>query len=424
MLVSRAHRTQLVSGTMLAVALVGAALACSGDKSRPPPFPVDAGSQGGAGPGPVGGGDLDVEPDCEGPPSPDTTVLCGEQLVPVVVQKPTLYFVMDVSGSMTEPLLLGDSAATVTKLEASQAALLSLTLEHGHRIHYGLATFPGPDGADAGLTGCGAGQQTFAVRAGDPLLCLNRPGGDAHEAFSTAVGKLEARGGTPLSSTLVALSDTILDLPRPASIVLLTDGAPNCNEDARCSAADCIPNLEGGALPSGYCDDSFNCCDSEEVLESDLPFIGVPEAMCVDRDASLAAIEAFAAEGIRTFVVGVPGSDAYRALMNSFAEAGDTARDEEVAYFDVRAVDELSDSLAAIGAETSQGCQVDLERAAANPELLNVYFDAELVPMDAELGWTVDGAEVTFHGAACDQIEAGLVTQMHLISGCPSVVVR
>lgn len=402
-----------------------AGVACS-EAPRPPPFAGGgAGSEGGAGPIHVGDGDPEVEPDCEGPPSPDTTTLCGEQVVPVVVSKPTLYFVVDVSGSMAEPLSTGDPDDAVTKLQASQAALLSLTLEHGHRIHFGLATFPGPDEDEDALIGCGAGQQTFEVREGDPLLCLNRPGGDVHAAFETAVSKLQATGGTPLSSTLLALTDTILDLPRPASIVLLTDGAPNCNAEVHCSAADCIPNLEGGALPSGYCDETFNCCDSSEVTEMDLPFIGVPEAMCVDRDASLSAIEAFARAGIRTFVVGVPGSDAYRELMNSFAQAGETARDDEVRYFDVRAVDELSESLAEIGAETSLGCSVELEHELVAPELLNVYFDAELVPMDANQGWTLSGTtEVTFHGAACQQIEAGQVAQMHLISGCPSVLVR
>jgi hypothetical protein len=271
------------------------------------------------------------------------------------------------------------------------------------------------------LLGCGAGQEVFAAREGDPLLCLNRPGGEVHDAFASTVRGLSVGGGTPLSATLVALETTIGALPRPASVVLLTDGAPNCNQEASCEAAGCIPNLEGGALPSGECTDDFNCCDSDEVSEMDLPYIGVPEAMCVDGDASLEAIEAFAVAGIRTFVVGVPGSDAYRSLMNAFAEAGGTARAGEVGYFDVRKVGDLSAALAAIGAETSQSCTVELEQESWQPDLLNVYFDAELVHQGGVNGWSLSGDEVTFHGAACDQIEAGQVTQIHLISGCPTV---
>lgn len=403
------------------------ALACVSDPERPPPW---AATDGG-GTGPISGGDggVDLPPECEGPPSPDTSTLCGEQVVSVVVQKPTLYFVLDISGSMNEPLVdegasRDEIEAAPTKLEASQEALLALTLEHGHRIHYGLTTFPGPDEGDEELLGCSAGQEVFEVAQGDPLLCLNRRGGDVYEAFSRRVKKLEPVGGTPLSATLEARSEAILALPHPASVVLLTDGAPNCNLEASCTVDACMPNLEGGALPSGVCDEDFNCCDSAQVLESDLPFIGVPEAMCIDSDASLHSIEQFADEGITTFVVGVPGSEAYADLMTSFAEAGGTAREQGAAYFDVRDVEGLSASLAAIFAQTSQGCEVELEEEAARPDLLNVYFDAQLVAMDEDDGWTVDGNVVTFHGEACEEIEAGLVAQVHLISGCPSVVVK
>ena len=413
-------------GAALALSL---AVAC-GEEERPPPFSLDSSGEGGlanlGGAAQVGtGGRTDVSPDCEGPPTPETMDLCGEQVVPVVVNRPTLYFVLDVSGSMFEPLPADDAGSSqgdpLTKLEASQAAILSLTLEHGHRIRYGLATFPGPDTGASSLLGCGAGQEVFTAREGDPLLCLNRPGGEVQNAFATTVRSLSVGGGTPLSATLQVLESTITALPQPAFVVLLTDGAPNCNEEATCEASACIPNLEGGALPSGRCTDSFNCCDSDEVSAEDLPYIGVPEAMCVDGDASLEAIETFAAAGVRTFVVGVPGSDAYRGLMNAFAEAGGTARDGEVAYFDVRKVGDLSDALAAIGAETSQSCTVSLEEQSSRPDLLNVYFDAELVHQGGVNGWSSSGDELTFHGAACDQIAAGRVTQIHLISGCPTV---
>jgi len=404
--------------------LLALAIGCGLERERPPYW---VGSD--AGGALSGDGGIDLDPECEGPPAPDTTSLCGQQVVPIVVQKPTLYFLVDVSGSMAEPLVEPDASQAEiedapTKLEAGKAALLSLTLEHGHRIHYGLATYPGPDPEDDMMAGCGAGRQAFSVHEGDPLLCLNERGGDVYDAFSRVVRNLEASGGTPLSGTLEALAETIQELPRPASVVLLTDGAPNCNAEASCGPEACIPNLEGGALPSGVCDEEYNCCDSEQVLESDLPFIGVPEASCIDGDASLAVIEAFAADGIRTFVVGVPGSETYAELMESFAAAGGTAREDGMAYYDVRDVDELSASLAAIGAETSYACRVELEQATARPDLLNVYFDAELVAMDEVDGWTVDGAEVTFHGASCIELEAGLVSQVHLISGCPSVVVK
>jgi hypothetical protein len=421
MLVFHGYVSKLAPGAALALLL---ALGCE-TRERAPPYVGGTAGEGGTESMPP----LDPDPDpaCEGPPTPDTKGLCGEQVVPVVVNRPTLYFVLDVSGSMIETLKNGDSIpgsdrnadGWVTKLEASQAALVSLTLDLGHRIQYGLATFPGPDADGATLLGCGAGQEAFASRDGDPLRCVNRPGGKVHDAFTDVVGDLVAGGGTPLSATLEALTDTILALPRPAYVVLLTDGAPNCNVEADCGVDACIPNLEGGALPSGECDDSFNCCDSDQVTESDLVYIGVPEAMCVDGDASLAAVEKFADAGIRTFVIGAPGSDNYGDLMNALADAGGGNDGSE--YFDVRDARELSDSLAAIGAETSQGCTVELQRETSRPDLLNVYFDAELVAQGSVDGWTLSGAEVTFHGDACAAVSSGQVTQIQLISGCPTV---
>src|SRR5688572_2251776 len=101
MLVPRRDLLRLAGG---AAVVLTAVAACSTDDARPPYWGGD--SMGGGGPaGPGSGPGIELPPDCEGPPSPDTAVLCGEQVVSVVVQKPALYFVVDISGSMAEPLL-------------------------------------------------------------------------------------------------------------------------------------------------------------------------------------------------------------------------------------------------------------------------------------------------------------------------------
>lgn len=340
--------------------------------------------------------------------------------MPVLIEKPSVLFVLDVSGSMAEPM---DKSGT-TKLESSQAAILKLTKRLGHRVEYGLLTFPGPDEEEAPLLGCGAGEVVFSVREGDPLRCRNRPGGPVLDAFSEVVSSLSAGGGTPLSATLAASLEVVQDLRAPASIVLVTDGAPNCNAEADCGPEACIPNLVGGALPSGTCDASFNCCDSEEVADEDLPFIGLPEAQCVDGPASIRAVAALEEAGVRTFIVGIPGSEAFADLLSDLARAGATERASGAAYFDVRDGAALAVALDSIFTEVSQGCEIELESEPDYPELLNAYFDAELVPLDPDDGWSIDRRQLTFHGEACQRIREGAVANLTVLVGCPSVVRR
>ncbi len=391
-------------------------LSCGQHKERSPLF---EGGEAGAPtiPRPIDGA---PEPEaCEGPPHPDTSELCGNQIVPVVVQKPNIYFVLDVSGSMREPI---EARGSVSKLAAVKEVLLSLTRDLGHRISYGLATFPGPDAPSLALSGCGPGRELFALQPGDPLECLNRPGGPVQGAFEQVVRGLVAGGGTPLAGTLTELAPTILGLEGPTALVVLTDGAPNCNPEASCDAQGCIPNIEGAELPSGSCDASFNCCDSSEVAAGDLPFIGVPEASCADEDASRAVIEQLRRVGVPSYVIGVPGSEPYAELMSGLAEAGGTARAGDIGYYGVSDPGELAEALSSIGAELTQTCSIVLDEPPEFPDMLNVYFDAELIASDAHEGWQVQGDEVNFFGASCSRLRGGEVLQVQLVSGCETIL--
>ncbi len=379
-----------------------------------------AGAQGGvSNASPSSSGEIDLGQRCEGPPHPDTSRLCGNQVVPVLLEKPNLYFVLDSSGSMNERINAG---RPLTKMDAVQDALLSVTLELGHRIHYGLTAFPGPDDTNAGLLGCGPGKELFALQQGDPIECVDQPGGEVHDHFKETVRALETGGGTPLSSTLEAIAPTILAMERETVLVLMTDGAPNCNADIQCGVDSCIPNIEEAVLPGGDCDETFNCCDSSQLSEEDLFYVGSPEANCIDRTASLRVVNEFRSAGVLTYVIGVPGIEPFEKMMNELSRAGGTARGATVDYYDASDLDELTAVLSKIGASVARSCEVVLKDPPKDPGLLNVYFDAELVPADAKDGWTLEGDEVTFHGDSCDVLSSGEVLQVQLVSGCQTVV--
>src|SRR5690606_17141111 len=63
--------------------------------------------------------------------------LCGTALIPVEVKRPNPYSLLDGAGRMEDPI-----ARRLPKLEASKSATLRVAQVHGHRLNYGLATFP------------------------------------------------------------------------------------------------------------------------------------------------------------------------------------------------------------------------------------------------------------------------------------------
>ena len=89
---------------------------------------------------------------------------------------------------------------------------------------------------------------------------------------------------------------------------LLTDGAPNCNATAGCGAETCTPNLEGGC---GFDDPTINCCD---------PSLGLYDfRWCLDAQPTIDAVQYLADHGVQTFVIGMPGTDAYAQLLGRLA---------------------------------------------------------------------------------------------------------
>lgn len=385
-----------------------AVVGCGSDDPRPPPI-------GGIRPSGSGGSNgMPPPPDpCERPPQPDEAKLCGNELVPVLQQKPNLYFVLDVSGSMSITM----DGGSATRLSVARTALYNLLYEIGHRINYGLAIFPGDGWDPAGDGSCSAGKEIFATREGDPVQCVNlRRAGEALTAFIQTVGPISPVGGTPLAATLEELTPTIAALPGTTAVVLVTDGAPNCGLNP-CEADDCMPNLEGLHYRGQLCDEDYNCC-SPEVLDTPLAPLN-----CVDRAGSTAAVAALAELGIKTYVIGIPGSEFYQELLDELAEAGGTAQEGPRKYFAIRDAVALQEALQAIGNDVAVTCEIELQSSGTfDPRLTNVYFDAAVVPASELDGWTYADGKIHLHGSYCDQLLSGDVVQVQVVSGCPTII--
>lgn len=387
-----------------------AALACGGERERPPLLEQ-----------PSAENDEDAGPRLELPvaeagcPVPEEVErLCGSEIIPVTTKPLNLYFLLDRSGSMSEYLDEG----SLTRYQAAVEAILEVLETVGHRTRYGLSVAPDPRAVAAM---CDPGREVLAVTPGDPA-CFGKAGerGPVLTSLARDLARLGPQGATPLGATLESLVDTLLDFDGDTVLILATDGAPNCNAEVACNADACIPNIEGFAFDSAdgpiACDDSFNCCDPE---------LTVPNARlnCIDAKRTEAALDDLFEAGIRTYVVGLPGSEPYRDILDGFAEAGGAARTGDTAYYAVSDSEELSKVLLDIGLAVTTDCELELELVPPDRDLVNVYFDAEVVPFDEENGWHwLDDGTISLEGEACSELESGNVFGVEVLAGCPSVV--
>jgi len=394
-----AVRTKLAI-VALAVAL-GLGGACGGDdRAHPYAFP-DSGVTTG------GGGGIDTGL-MDGPPSPDAPGLCGNLVIPALEDPPNLYFIVDRSGSMSDNW----PGSSYNKYQNARIAIGKVLRAIGHRVRYGAAVFPQPGGV---IDGCGAGAEAFATQPGDPPgYAATGKDGPVLQALLGALNLLPS-GGTPIAPTIAALSPTLTALEGKTFVVLFTDGAPNCNPSLLCPAESCSLNIEGFVVNDIPCVAPNNCCDQKVYLDGPL--------YCVDEAATQTEVANLAAAGIPTYVVGMPGSEAYSNLLDQLAVAGGTARPTAPLYYSVNDAENLADTLKQIGVKVAIKCSVDLESAPPDPNLVNVYFDENLVQLDPTDGWSwTSETSLEINGAACDKLKSGDVLQLQVVSGCPTSV--
>ena len=376
----------------LAMAPLGA---CSGNDDRPPPLDYGTPRQMGQ----SGAGGIPV------PPS--SPVGCGDEEIPALMAVPRLYFVLDRSASMREAL----PGSGLDKWRAAQVAVAALLRAIGHRVEYGAAVFPGQGGT------CDAGREVFPFSLGDPAPSMpSQRNGPILQYLMERLAVLEPAGGTPVGATLAAVRSSLTISGAKTFVVLATDGAPNCNAEARCTSASCIPDIEGAVFDGLTCGSQYSCCDPRVIG-------GGAESNCVDGDATLSEVAALAEAGVATYVIGMPGASVYEDLLDRLALAGGTARDTEPRYYAAADERELTDALFEIGTGVAISCDLTLVEVPRDASRVNVYYDGEVVPYGERDGWVWDGDDtLVFHGAACDELGSGSVRRVSITYGCTTVI--
>lgn len=345
--------------------------------------------------------DDDFDPNA--PPPPDAGGLCGNEIIPTLIEPPNLYFVMDRSGSM------GDIVEGQSKYTSLEIAVVDLVRQIGGRARIGAAVFPSFHPEDS----CRPGVEVYPATIGDSLSYIDSgTDGPVTTGFASAI-HLTPRGGTPTGSTLESLLPKLAALEGKTYVILATDGGPNCNPDTPCSTLTCIPNIE--KLPG--CTEARNCCTSETYGPLN----------CLDATRTTRAVEGLSAAGITTYVIGLPGAagapgtEIYAWLLDEMALAGGAAREGKPKYFAVNLMSELRDVLGTIGAEVIATCDYTLSEKPSERGKVNVYFDKKIVLRDSEDGWDWTGpASLSLRGKACDEVKSGSVGQVQIVVGCPT----
>jgi len=145
----------------------------------------------------------------------------------------------------------------------------------------------------------------------------------------------------------------------------------------------------------------------------------------LDSGATIAAVSKLRDAGIRTYVVGIPGSEYYASLLDQLATVGGSARAGSPAYYRVDDIQTLSSTLAQIGYQALLTCEFSLDEPPPDPTFVNVYLDSGLVAYDPEDGWSwTSETSLQLNGEACELLKSGAVGQVQVVAGCPTQTPR
>jgi hypothetical protein len=331
---------------------------------------------------------------------PTGSETCTGTPVGQIRQVPNLYFVLDRSNSMNN--------GTPQKWGVVRNDVAQLITTLGRDARFGAAWFP-----LSAAEPCSAGVPVMDLRLGDGLP-RTQPGSTANVFFTDTDS--DPVGGTPTAATFRALTPKLTRLKGHTFAILATDGGPNCNVTLTCGEDQCTRNID----MDGSCDmvdcvpgGPINCCTAACGRSSTIN-------NCLDATDTVDAVHALAEKGVPTYVIGIPGSEAYSTALDEVAVAGLTERATKPFYYpvDTSSSNSLVDAFANIAARIAASCEIELKHAPSAGNT-NVVVDGRIVPKDGIAGWSVKGSIVTLFGATCDQVKQE-GQKVVVTEGCPT----
>jgi len=374
-----------------------------------------AASAGSSGKGASGGGGadlVDLETGTAGEGGSHDAV-CGGTTLAASPKLVNVLLVVDKSSSMSAtPTGFGDS-----KWNGLRAALTSALDAGSGKVAFGLDFFPSSGGPSVPLpNGCAlptSGAPTVAVSPAAPTV----------DAIKKALEDNSPAGATPTAAGLgraLAYYTTGAGaaLKGEHYVLLATDGGPNCDDGLSCEAASCTVNMDG------LCPASTNCCDPQ--LDPAGP------GKCLDDGATVAMVKQLAQANIKTFVVGIPGTEAYGSTLESIAiEGGEPNPSAPPSYFAISAaggVKALSEVLTNITTGLITSCELVLSEQLPALDKINVVIDGNTILEGDADGWSLDSSStpptIVLKGATCARVSKSGAEKLTVTFGCPTEHVK
>ncbi|MBM4363398.1 MAG: VWA domain-containing protein [Deltaproteobacteria bacterium] len=293
---------------------------------------------------------------------------------------------LDRSRSMVQP------AVSVDRFTPAVAAIRALVTPLEQRVKFGLALFPSPD-----VTGAESICATAKLAV--------RPWTGTATAISSALEGVPAElvgGSTPTAEALRAAAEMLVDYSGSRYVLLVTDGAPNCDATLDAATCTCTSPRQGD-------------CSGAPLVDGGVPGRVTPE-LCLDDAGAVAAVQALAAQGIGTFVVGYDATG-FEPVLDAMAAAGGTARRT---YFPV-----------------SDGASLDLAFREASAFVVSCTFELTEAPESVRyVSVAVDGTRlrpeqdyvlsapttVALTRDACAKVSDGLPHDIVVVRECAPVV--
>jgi hypothetical protein len=337
---------------------------------------------------------------------------CGGTAVKATARDANVLLVVDKSGSMLQK----PTGFAVDKWDAIRTSLHDALTPVKNKLSMGLLMYPydAVTPIDPSCSGNCCALPTGSAAVNVPI----EPGLTALDKIVSAVNATSPGGATPPAR---ALDEALTyfttgagkDLVGDRYVLLATDGGPNCNETLTCGADKCTTNIDGS------CASGTNCCD---------PTTG-SKISCLDSDSVVAKLTALKTAGVKTFVVGIPGSEAYKTYLDAFAEAGGMiAPSGTTKYFAVDGAGGaggLTSVFSLITGELITSCTLNLDSAPPDPNQINVYVDDKVVPQSGTDGWSLDTSttppSIVLKGATCEGVKTKGAKSIRVVYGCPTI---
>ena len=346
---------------------------------------VGGGSGSGTSPGSGSGGAIDEESAC----AVSRTGVVSE---PAVVQ-----LLVDTSLSMQESPGGRRGRNQDSKWVITQRALQEAINELGSDVSLGLTFYPNTDSIDS---------RCIDERPAVNIATLGGAGSAHRQALADAIGRADVGGGTPTHDAY----ENGLESLRSSSadgrqfLVLITDGVPTFERECR------------NFTQSG-----------------------------VDTEPLIAATEAAFAEGIRTFVIGSPGSEGARESLSRMASVGGTGSQGcshsggNYCHFDMTEDSDLGAGLAeALGtiSEALNSCEYRIPpgNGMVDKNKVNVLFtgsdgETQTISRDpsddqCDEGWqySADGQSIVLCGETCERAKNEVGSSVEVLFGCVTQV--